>query len=77
MFKVNNKNTRTRRDISSELKIKHLNDTNGLVLVSSFLTFEHISDLVQAFLLLTLNMLLSAGTVLINSPLLDLQIYYI
>ena len=77
MFKVNNKNTRTRRDISSELKIKHLNDANGLVLVSSFLTFEHISDLVQGFLLLTLNMLLSAGTVLINSPLLDLQIYYI
>ena len=56
MFKVNNRNTRTRCEICSKLTIKtpercHLR-RSGVFIVN----FEHISHLVLVFLLLTLNM---------------------
>ena len=55
MFKVNNKNTRTRYEICSKLTIKiperrHWR-RSGIFIVN----FEHISHLVLMFLLLTLN----------------------
>ena len=48
LLKVNCTNTRTRREISSELTIK----TSGVFIVN----FEHISHLVLVLLMLTLNM---------------------
>ena len=48
MFKVNNRNTRTSCEISSELTIK---TTERRFIVN----FEHISHRVQVFLLLTLS----------------------
>ena len=54
-FKVNNKNTRTRCEICSKLTIKTLEwlhwRHSGVFIVN----FEHMSDLVLVFLLLTLN----------------------
>ena len=50
LFKVNNRNTRTRCEICSKLTIK----TPELLL--TIVNFEHISHLVLVFLLLTLNM---------------------
>ena len=54
MFKVNNRNTRTRCDIYSKLTIKtperHQWSGSGVFIVN----FEHISYLVLVFLLLTL-----------------------
>ena len=53
MFKVNNRNTRTKREICSKLTIKIPERCrSGIFIVN----FEHISQLVQVFLLLTLNM---------------------
>ena len=56
MFKVKNRNTRTRSEICSKLIIKtpercHWH-CSGVIIVN----FEHISHLVLVFLLLTLNM---------------------
>ena len=55
LLKVNNRNTRTRCDISSKLTIKiqeqHHWRRSGIFIVN----FEHISDLVLVFLLLTLD----------------------
>ena len=55
MFKVNNKNTRTRYEICSELTIKTPERRqcrcSGVVIVN----FEHISHLILVFLLLTLR----------------------
>ena len=47
MFKVNHKDSQ--------------NDASGVVLLSFFVNFEHISHLVLAFLLLALNMWLPTG----------------
>ena len=56
MFKVNNRNTRTRYEICSKLSIKiserHQWRRSGIFIVN----FEHISHFVQVFLLLILNM---------------------
>ena len=56
MFKVNNRNTRIRCEICSELTIKTPERRQwrrpGVFIVN----FEHISHVVLAFLLLTLNM---------------------
>ena len=55
LLKVNNRNTRTRFEICSKLKIKTLERhqwrRSGVFIVNS----EHISHLVLVFLLLTLN----------------------
>ena len=54
LFKVNNRNTRTRCEICSELTIntpERRQRRSGVFIVN----FEHISHLVLAFLLLTLN----------------------
>ena len=57
LFKVNDRNTRTRREICSKLTIKTPERRqwrrSGIFIVN----FEHISHLVLMFLLLTLNML--------------------
>ena len=56
MFKVNNRNTRTRCEIRSELTIKIPERRHwrrpGIFIVN----FEHIAHLVLVFLLLTLSM---------------------
>ena len=54
MFKVNNRNTRTRCEICSKLTIM-TNDANDVVLVVFNVNFEHISHLVLVFLLSTLS----------------------
>ena len=54
MFKVDNKNTRTRYEICSKLTIKIQNDArrrSGIFIVN----FEHVSHLVLVLLLLTLS----------------------
>ena len=51
LFKVNNRNTRTRREICSKLTIKIVR-CSGVFIVN----FEHISHLIIVFLILTLNM---------------------
>ena len=51
MFKVDNKNTRTRCEICSELKSNDAWRRFGV----SIVTFEHTSHLVLVFLLLTLT----------------------
>ena len=58
MFKVNNRNSRTRCEICSKLTIKTPERRQWRIV-----NFEHISHLVLLFLLLTLNMLLPAGKV--------------
>ena len=62
MFKVNNRNTTTRCEICSNLTIKTPErlqwGRSGVFIVN----LEHISLLVLVFLLLTLNMLLPAGS---------------
>ena len=52
MFKVKNKNTRTRGEVCSKSIIKTLEHCLGVFIVN----FEHISHLVLVFQLLTLNM---------------------
>ena len=61
MFKVNNRNTRTRREICSKLIIKTPERRHWRRYFVFIVNFEHISHLVQLFLLLTLNMQLPAG----------------
>ena len=57
MFKVNNRNTRTRCEIYSKLTIKiSLSLTLNLVSGIFIVNFEHISHLVLVFLLLNLGM---------------------
>ena len=51
MFKVNNRNTRTRCEIYSKLTIKTPERRSGAFIMN----FEHISHLVLVFLLLTLS----------------------
>ena len=55
MFKVNNRNTRTRREICSKLTIKIPEGRQMRRSGTFILNFEHISHLVLVFLLLTLN----------------------
>ena len=55
MFILNNRDTKTTLNIFDIFDL-----TFGIVLVSSFLIFEHILHLVLVFLLLTLNMQLPA-----------------
>ena len=50
LFKVNNRNPRTKCDICSKFTIRTLR--SGVFIVN----FEHISHLVLVFILLTLNM---------------------
>ena len=60
LFKVNNRNTRTRSETCSKLTIKKTLEwcrRSG----AFFVNFEHISHLVLMFLLLTLKKQLSAG----------------
>ena len=61
LFKVNNRNIRTRCEIYSKITIKTPEGCqwrhSGVFIVNS----EHISHLVLMFLLLTLNMQLSTG----------------
>ena len=52
MFKVNNRNTRTRCEICSKLTIKTPERRRSGVFI---VNFEHISHLVLVFLLLTLS----------------------
>ena len=64
LFKVNNRNTRKRWEISSKLTIKtperHHWRRSGFFIVN----FEHISHLFQVFLLLTLNKEMLAGNLI-------------
>ena len=55
LFKVNNRNTRTRREICSKLTIKTPEQCHWLCSGVFIVNFEHISHLVLVFLLLTLN----------------------
>ena len=63
-LKINNRNPRTRCEVCSKLTIKPSKGRRSGVFI---VNFEHISQLVLVFLLLTLNMLLPAGNVLIIS----------
>ena len=54
--KVNHRNTRTRREICSELTIKTAERCHWRRSGFFIANFEHISHLVLVFLLLTLNM---------------------
>ena len=60
-FKVNNRNTRTRREICSKLIIKtpERRHCSGVFIVN----FEHFSRPVLVFLLLTLNIWLPVGSI--------------
>ena len=64
MFKVNNRNTRTSCEICSKLKIKITEGCqwcrSGIFIVN----FEHISQLILVFLLLTLSKQMPAGDML-------------
>ena len=55
MFKVNNKNTRTRCEICSKLTIKMPERRQWRRFGVFIVNFEHISQLVLVFLLLTLS----------------------
>ena len=61
LLKVNNRSTRTRCEICSKLTIKIPERRQWRCSGIFIVNFEHISHLVLVFLLLTLNMLLSAG----------------
>ena len=63
LLKANNRNTRTRCEICSKSTIKTWRQwrRSGVFIIN----FERISQLVPVFLLLTLNMQLPAGNVLI------------
>ena len=54
-LKINNRNTRKRREICSKLTKKHQNDVNWRRFVVFIVNSEHIVHLFQLFLLLTLN----------------------
>ena len=56
MLKVNNRNTKTRREICSKLTRKIPERRHWRRSVISIVNFEHISHLALVFLLLTLNM---------------------
>ena len=56
MFKVNNRDTRTSREICSKLTIKAPEQRHWRRCDVFIVNFEHISHLVLVFLLLTLNM---------------------
>ena len=60
LFKVNNRNTRTRCEICSKLTIKTIERHQWRRLGAFIVNFKHISYLVLVFLLLTLNMYLPA-----------------
>ena len=63
LLKVNNRNSRKRYEICSNLKLKTQNNVRhryGVFVVN----FEHISRLAPVFLLLTLNILFSARLVI-------------
>ena len=61
LLNVNYRNTRARCEICSELTIKTSEWSHCYCSAVSIANFEHISCLVQVFLLLTSNMLLLAG----------------
>ena len=68
MFKVNNRNSRTRCELCSKLTIKITERLHDVVLVSLLITLKHISHLVLVFILnivhITLNVQLSAAYIL-------------
>ena len=55
MFKINNRNTRTRCEICSKLKVKTQERHQWRRSAVYVVNFEHISHLVLVFLLLTLS----------------------
>ena len=61
IFKVNNRNTRTRCEICSKLTIKTPERRQWRRSVVFIVNFEHIYHLVLVFLLLTLSRSMSAG----------------
>ena len=61
MFKVTNRNTRTRCEIYSKLTIKIPERRHWCRSGIFVVNFEHISHLVLVYLLLTFNMYLPAG----------------
>ena len=61
LFKVSNKNTRKRCEICSKVTIKTPEQSQWRRSGVFIVTFEHISHLFLAFLLLTLNNLMLAG----------------
>ena len=64
LLKGNNRNTRTRCEICSKLTIKTPERCHWRRSGVSVANSEHISNLISVFLLLTLNMLLSAGVLI-------------
>ena len=68
MFKVNNRNSRTRCELCLKLTIKIPERRHDVVLVSLLITLKHISHLVLVFILnivhITLNVQLSAAYIL-------------
>ena len=56
MLKVSNRNTRTRSEICSKLTLKTPERRHWRRFGVFIVNFEHISQLVQLFLLLTLSM---------------------
>ena len=61
MFKVNNRNTRTRCEICSKLTMRIPEQRHWRPSAIFIVNFEHISHLVLVFLLLTLSRSMSAG----------------
>ena len=61
MFKVNNRNTRTRYEICSKLTMKTPEQCHWRRFSVFIVNFEHISHLVLAFLLLTLSRQMPGG----------------
>ena len=67
MFKVNNRNIRTRCEICSELTIKTLERRQWHRYGVFIVNFEHISHLFLKFLLLTLSRLMPVGLTPVGS----------
>ena len=78
MFKVSNRNTRTRCEICSKLTIKTPERLQWRHSDVFIVNFEHISDLALVFLLLTLSKLTEGKTlsVFLVSLLLTLNIFH-
>ena len=71
MFKVNNRNTRTRCEICSKLTIKTPERRHWRSSDVFIVNFEHITHLVLVFLLLTLSRYMPAGKHCVNNLFVD------
>ena len=77
LLKVNNRNTRTRWEICSELAIKTSQRRHWCRSGVFIVNFEHISRIFLVFLLLTLNMQLLAGQAAKKSNFLQVRVVHV